>query len=93
VTIEVKIFATLRLALGRGAVTLDVPVPPTVRELIALVSDAVGEDIRPWLVSDDGEVLMGTMVLLNGHNMLHMNGLDTLVKTDVVSIFPPAGGG
>lgn len=92
-TIEVKIFATLRLALGRGLVTVDVDQPPTVDELIALVSDAVGSDIRPWLVEDDDSIRVGTMILLDGFNILHMDGLDTVVETTQVSIFPPAGGG
>lgn len=91
--IEVKIFATLRLALGRGYVALDVDQPPTVDELIALVSEAVDSDIRPWLVEEDDTIRVGTMILLDGFNILHMQGLDTVVETAHVSIFPPAGGG
>lgn len=93
VRIEVKIFATLRLALGRGTVSLEFDEPPTVGELVAAVSEEVGEDISPWLVSENGEILMGTMILLEGKNILHLNGMETLVTVDSVSIFPPAGGG
>ncbi|MFO8043098.1 MAG: MoaD/ThiS family protein [Alkalispirochaeta sp.] len=91
--IEVKLFATLRLALGRGSVTLDFEAPPRVSDLIDAVSREVGEDIRPWLMSEDGNTLMGTMILLGGKNIHHLEGLDTPVTVDTVSIFPPAGGG
>jgi len=93
VRIDIKIFATLRLALGRGAVSLDFAEPPTVWDLVSAVSDEVGEDISPWLVSENGEILMGTMILLEGKNILHLEGMDTLVTVESVSIFPPAGGG
>lgn len=92
-TIDIKIFATLRLALGRGAVSLDFVEPPTVWDLVSAVSDQVGEDISPWLVSANGEILMGTMILLEGKNILHLEGMDTLITAESVSIFPPAGGG
>ncbi|MFW5786237.1 MAG: MoaD/ThiS family protein [bacterium] len=92
-TINVEIFATLRLALKRGNVTVETEGPVTVGALIDLVSKEVGEDVRPWLVDQNGTIHMGTMILLDGKNIIHLDGLDTLVETPNVSIFPPAGGG
>ncbi|MDA3948899.1 MAG: MoaD/ThiS family protein [Spirochaeta sp.] len=91
--IEVKLFATLRIALGRGNVIIDTDHRLTVDELIDEVSRAVGEDIRPWLVTPENEIQIGTMILLEGKNILHMDGLATPVEAATVSIFPPAGGG
>jgi molybdopterin synthase sulfur carrier subunit len=93
VTVHVKIFATLRLALGRGEVFLDFDSPPTVWKLVEAISREVGEDISPWLVHPDNSIQMGTMVLLEGKNILHMDGMETIVDVSSVSIFPPAGGG
>jgi molybdopterin synthase sulfur carrier subunit len=93
VTINVQLFATLRLALKRGSVTIETEGPVTVGALIDLISKEVGEDIRPWLVDENDTIHMGTMILLDGKNMIHLDGLDTLVDTPNVAIFPPAGGG
>ena len=88
-----KLFATLRLALGRGNVMIETDRHLTVDELLDEVSRVVGEDIRPWLVTSDNEVQIGTMILLEGKNILHMEGLSTPVEAETVSFFPPAGGG
>lgn len=92
-TITVRLFATLRMHLGVASVLVDVAEPPTVLELIGMIGERLGEDIHEWLIEPDGSVRMGTMILLDGHNMLHMDGLDTRVETDQVAVFPPAGGG
>lgn len=92
-TINAKLYATLRLHLGVASVSIETDGEPTVLELIDLISQAVGEDISGWLVDEEGGVRMGTMILLDGHNMLHADGLDTRVRTSNVAVFPPAGGG
>jgi molybdopterin synthase sulfur carrier subunit len=93
VTINVQLFATLRLALKCAGVTIETEGPVTVGALIDLISKEVGEDIRPWLVDENDTIHMGTMILLDGKNMIHLDGLDTLVETPNVAVFPPAGGG
>ena len=36
----------------------------------------------------------GSIILVNGHNIIHLEGLETTVKDgDEVSIFPPSAGG
>jgi molybdopterin converting factor small subunit len=92
VTIEVKLFATLRLKVGRGTATIETERPITVRALLDLVSEAVGEDVTPFLV-DGNSIITGTMILIGGVNIIHLDGLDTLVDAHDVAIFPPAGGG
>jgi len=45
-------------------------------------------------IMENNNLLIGTMVLVNGKNILHINGLDTIVKNnDNVDFFPPAAGG
>ena len=92
-TIEVKLFATLRMSLGVASVSIETTQPPTVSELITLVGEKLGEDISDFLLEPEGELRMGTMILLEGHNIHHMEGLDTRVTVAQVAIFPPAGGG
>ncbi|MFW6215130.1 MAG: MoaD/ThiS family protein [Alkalispirochaetaceae bacterium] len=91
--IEVKLFATLRLKLGRGSVTVETEDQPTVAQLIELVGQEVGRNVREFLLTDEGDLQIGTMILLDGTNIHHLQGLDTPVTQSEVSIFPPAGGG
>ena len=45
-------------------------------------------------IMENNNLLIGTIVLVNGKNILHINGLDTIVKnSDNVDFFPPAAGG
>lgn len=92
-TVTVRLFATLRLALGRGVVTVDAEGPITVRALLDRVSTAVGSDVTPWLLDDEGKIDRGTMILVGGRNVLHLAGLETEVDAAEVAVFPPAGGG
>lgn len=91
--IDVYLFATLRLKLGRGSVTIESEEPLTVRQLIEEVGRQTGLDIAPYLLTEDGDLQVGTMILLGGRNIHHLQGLATLVESPDVSIFPPAGGG
>ncbi|MFW6338622.1 MAG: MoaD/ThiS family protein [Alkalispirochaetaceae bacterium] len=91
--IDVKLFATLRLELGRGALSIECEEPLTVRELIEEVGRQTGTDIGRFLLTEEGELQVGTMILVDGKNIHHLNGLETTVTSADVSIFPPAGGG
>jgi molybdopterin synthase sulfur carrier subunit len=50
-------------------------------------------DLRGELVFPDGRIKPGAMILIDGRNVLHENGIDTMISGKVVSIFPPSGGG
>jgi molybdopterin synthase sulfur carrier subunit len=93
VTVDVKLFATLRLAVGRGSVTIESEGPVTVGALLRSVGEALGEDLSPQLLNEDGSLQVGTMILVGGRNIHHINGLESLVSGGEVAIFPPAGGG
>ena len=93
--IKVKFHSLLRLYLGFGEMILELPDRQdiTVRELIDELNLRVGKELKNKLLDDD-EIKKGTMVLLNGKNILHLKKLDTVVQDgDVVVFFPPGGGG
>jgi sulfur-carrier protein len=91
--IQVKIFATLRLKLGIAGLEIELEKPVTVMKLLELVSQKLNTNIVPELVKD-GEIKVGTILLINGKNILHAEKLETMITEDCeVSVFPPAGGG
>ena len=93
-TIEVKLFATLRIKLGVASVTLTPDSAITVRDMIGMLEQSVGTELYHELVETDGDVLRsGTIILLDGTNIHHLQGLDTPVEASHVAVFPPAGGG
>ncbi|MBN1333548.1 MAG: MoaD family protein [Synergistales bacterium] len=71
--------------------------PANVRELLAYLSENYGDKVDKWLWKGKGKdrtLIAGTMILVNGRHVCHLNGLDTPLRDDdTVSIFPPAGGG
>jgi len=68
--------------------------PVSIHKLIEKCSENLSIDLTKELFSSNRKIKHGAIILLNGKNILHLNNTDTLVnKDDVVSIFPPAGGG
>ncbi len=92
VKVRIHFFATLRLNLGVASMELELEEKTTVWELLKKVSEKLKVDICEKLL-EDGKIRRGTMILLNGKNIIHLNGLDTPVVDGDLSIFPPAGGG
>lgn len=91
--IHVKIFATLRLKLGVSDFTIESDRAITILELLELASKKLNSDIIPELI-EDGEIRVGTILLINGKDVLHADKLKTMINEDcTVSVFPPVGGG
>jgi molybdopterin synthase sulfur carrier subunit len=79
----VKFFATLRQAAGAREIELQAD---TVKELLDRLAAGYGDKLDRYLRI--------STVLVNGKNVAHMKGPRTRLKPDdVVSIFPPLGGG
>ena len=92
--IKVKFFTLLRIYLGIDEVEIDAQAID-VRSLLHRVCEAINNDIiLQKLLDEKGAMLTGTIILINGKDILEMEKLDTVVrKGDVVSLFTPGGGG
>ena len=92
---RVRFYATFRELVGRKEI--EVHGVKTVRELIDYIAEHYSKDVKEQLLHgprvSENKPIDG-MILVNGHNVLHLKGLDTELKEeDEVHIFPPAGGG
>ncbi len=91
--IHVKLFATIRLKLGIPEVFINLGKPVSVMELLELINKEVKADIIPELVKNN-ELINGTIILINGKNIHHLDKLKTMLTTNCkVEIFPPVAGG
>ena len=89
---EVRYFADIRPLAG----TIEeerTSVPPTVNDLLAVLATEKGPAFENRVFP--GGKLSDTMIILvNGRNILHLNGVQTpLNPDDVVAVFPMVAGG
>ncbi|OAQ20800.1 MoaD/ThiS family protein [Thermosulfurimonas dismutans] len=97
VRVRVRIFGTLRLDLGLGEVELELPGEVPLREVLERLARVLGEKrgkvLREKLF--EGQALRpGVIILKDGVNVLHLEGLSTPVRGgESLSVFPPGGGG
>ena len=95
IMVKVKFFTLLRLMLEIKEV--DVKLNNrciTVNELLQKVENMIKKSFVNKMLDEKGEMLRGTIILVNGKNILHIKKLNTTVRDgDIVSLFPPGGGG
>ena len=98
--VKIKLFANLREAAGTpelllsGEKVIDILLSltdkhPELKSLIFEKSDEKRDE------KDESPVLCGSInVLVNGNNVRHLEGLDTLLKnSDEIGVLPPVSGG
>jgi molybdopterin synthase sulfur carrier subunit len=96
--ITVNFFTTLRLMLKIGEIRIDSIQESPIRDILQQVENLVFKKTSKKflfkLLDEDGNIKPGTLILINGKNVLDTDALDTIVKDgDTVALFPPGGGG
>ncbi len=87
---KVQFFAGLRRVAGTGEIVVQAG---SVRQLLTKLGEIYGRDFTEE-VFDRGELRPQIQILVNGRNLVFLNGLDTpLDDDDTVSIFPQVAGG
>ena len=88
----VKYFATIRTYTGETERRLD-DAPADLRELLTALAARYGASFRRAVFSEAG-LGAAIIILVNGRNVLYLQGLDTPLRADdEVSIFPMVAGG
>ena len=91
--IKVNFYATLRLTTGLSSVDVEVERPIVMRQLIYLACEKTTPQLKADLLEGQ-DIKKGTLLLVDGRNVLFLDGLDTVVNDEqVIAFFPPGGGG
>lgn len=90
---KIKLFATFREIANDKEVDFPFSESITVDELIqALIKKYPAFDAE--IFDENRNVKRFTHILVNGRNVIHLDGLHTKIKnTDEIALFPPVGGG
>ena len=93
--VVVKAFATIREALGRGWMSMELEEGVDVKRLLEKLSEIHGERFTKLVLDpDEGKVAAGVKVLVNGRDIEFLEGLRTRLRDgDVVALIPPVAGG
>lgn len=90
---KIKVFATFREICGLKEWDIPHRDNLTVRDVLHQIIDQY-PPMKEELFSDDGQLLPFVHVFVNGKNIIHGNGLDTILEEkDQLALFPPVGGG
>jgi sulfur-carrier protein len=88
-----KLYSTLRDAVGAKEVVIPFQNIITVRDMIRVIG-TVNPALGAKIVNEDGELTGLVHILVHGRNIMWLQGLDTVVsdKDEVIMIPPTAGG-
>lgn len=90
--LTLRFFATFRQAVGRKTVEREFPDDAAVGDVLAAL-EAEYDGLAGNLL-EDGDMAPMINVLLNGREVLHIDGVDTALSDgDTLSVFPPVAGG
>jgi molybdopterin synthase sulfur carrier subunit len=90
---QVKLYAALRLAAGTKMLEVDVSPTASMRDVLLEVTNRFPVLVK-FIWKEGGELSEHVHVFINGENVRHLSGLDTILKPDDhVDIFPPVVGG
>ena len=96
--ITVNFYTVLRLYLKLREIQIDsiqeAPVLEVLQKSEAIVFEKTSQKFLFKLLDEAGNIQQGTIILINGKNVLDADGLKAIVKDgDTIALFPPGAGG
>lgn len=92
--IQIQFYGLLRMLLKQDRLELAAAEGETIDQLLTRAQQQLSPPFLHKLVDEDGRLRPGTVILVNRHNIHHLDGLKTPVRDlDVIAMFPPGAGG
>ncbi len=90
---QIRVYATLRELMGSSRLEVPVGAGTTAGDVLATLTHA-HPALGPKLWDGNQKLTGFVTILLNGRSIEYLQGLQTPVtEADVISLFPPVGGG
>lgn len=90
----VKFYSLFRINLKSPGTEYELENKITIAELIKKLDQDYGDYFSQKLLKKDKSISAGAIILINGHNVLHLDGLESEIDNhDTVTLFPPSAGG
>ena len=91
--IKIKFYSLIRMHLGINEIEVKTD-STTIIELLQITEKQINQKFIDQLIDINNQIIPGTMILINGRNIFHLDKLGSIVRNgDEISIFPPGGGG
>lgn len=95
-SVTVSYFGAIRTLVPRQDETVALCAGSTVRAVLEAIAARHGAAITEALIGPDGDLLPNTLLMLDGSNVLHRQGLETIVESGAalrVVLLPAFTGG
>jgi molybdopterin synthase sulfur carrier subunit len=90
----VKFYGEIRLFLKINEINIEIDEDIKLIDFLKKIELILKKEFIHKLVKDNMEITAGTIILINGKNIYHLDMLNSIVKdNDVVALFPPGAGG
>jgi len=90
----VKFYSLFKINLKSSGVEYELEREIKISSLIKKLDQDFDGYFTKKLLDDDGGIAPGSIILVNGHNVIHLDGLETEIdNNDTVTLFPPSAGG
>lgn len=94
IKVRVKLFLTLRELVGKDILDIDLPEQSTVQDLLKFMIKEYGRNLSRYVFDERNKTRGFLNFLVNGKNIIDLNGLETTLKNgDSIVVIPPVAGG
>lgn len=90
----VKFYSLFKINLKSPGIEYELEDKITISRLIKKLDQDFDGYFTQKLLDEAGGIAPGSIILVNGHNVIHLEGLETKIdNNDTVTLFPPSAGG